>query len=245
MAERCRVARRFLRYDVYRSADSRRTVEGRPSATHHLHAVYHVCRNLLQPIHSVEGGEHRARVYENLRVMTVESVNPHLCESAVLTVVFRPHTGLEVESLCQTGALCHVKELRVYHIHQVRSESPLGFASVSRHHHLVEGHVVGLQLEVQLCGIVLLYRNRLLLRLVSQIRHLYGERAFRQVLQEIVSSIVCCCPYRGSFQSDGDIGHVFAVVLVLHVSVDIGVCSFDHGVCKVFIHCHRCCLCRK
>ncbi len=176
--------------------------------------------------------------------MTVESVNPHLGESTVLTVVLCPYARLEVQSLSQTGALRNVKQLGVYHIHQVRRKPSLRLTSVGRHHYLVEGHVVGFQLEVQFLRVVLSYSNFLLLSLVSKIRHLNSERAFRQVLQEIVSRVVRCSAYSGTLQPNCNVWHVFATLLILYVSVNIGIGSLNHGVSEVLILCHLCCPCR-
>ena len=62
--------------------------------------------------------------------MAVQSVDSYLREAAVLTVVLGAHTGLEVESLCQTGGLCDVENLAVYHVYEVGSHPALRLASV-------------------------------------------------------------------------------------------------------------------
>ena len=103
VSEGGRIADRFLGDDVDGSTDGRRTEEGRATAADHLHAVYHICRNLLQTIHAVQRGEYRARIHQYLRVVAVETIDAHLCEAAVLTVVLRAYAGLEFESLGKTG----------------------------------------------------------------------------------------------------------------------------------------------
>ena len=125
--------------------------------------------------------------------MTVETINPNLCKSAVLAVVLCPYTRLEVQSLGKADRLRYVEELGPYYIYKIRGKSPLRFVSVCRNHYLVKSHVVGLQLEVQFLGSVFSYRYFQLLLLVANIRSLDSKDAIRQVFQKIVSCIICGC----------------------------------------------------
>ena len=109
MTEGCRIADRFLGDDIDGSTDGRCTEEGRTSTTNHLHTVYHVGRYLLQAIHTVERREHRARIHQDLGIVTIETIDAHLGKATVLAVVLRTHTRLEVKSLRQASRLCDVK----------------------------------------------------------------------------------------------------------------------------------------
>ncbi len=223
MSEGSRIANRLLGDDVDGAADGRRTEEGRASTTNHFHSVYHIGRNLFQAIHAVEGREHGARIDQYLRVVPVETVDAHLREAAVLAVVFRAHTGLEVEPLRQASGLRDVEKLTADHVHQVGGHSSRCLVSVGRHHHLVEGHIIGGQGEVELLGGVMADGDGLLHRLVAH--HLHNDRksALWQVLQEVVPCLVRRCDDGGALEQDGHVGQVLATAFVYHMAIHIGV----------------------
>ena len=50
--------------------------------------------------------------------MPVQSVYTHLREAAIGAIVFGAHTGLKVQTLCQTHRIGDVERARIYHVHQ-------------------------------------------------------------------------------------------------------------------------------
>ena len=125
-----RVSQRFACDDVYRSANGRRAVESRSTSAHHLHAFNHVRRYLFKSINSVQGGENRSGVYENLGVMSVKTIDTHLGETAVLAVVLSPHSRLEVQSFGKASRLCEFESFRPYHADEVWRKAAFRLASV-------------------------------------------------------------------------------------------------------------------
>ena len=224
VAEGSRIADRLLGYDVDGSADGRCSEEGRASTTHHLHAVYHVGRNLLQAINAVQGRKHRARIDQYLRVVAIETVYAHLREATVLTVVLRAHARLEVEPLRQTCALCDVKQLSADHVDQVWRQPAFRLVSVGRNNHLVEVHVAWRETEVELLACVMLNVYGLALRGIAQIFCLNDKRSFRQVFQKIVACLVGCCGYGCSFQLHKDVRKMLARLGIFHMAINVGVC---------------------
>ena len=66
-----RVVQGVLGDDVDGTAYGRCAIEGRTTASYHLHALYHVGRNLLQTVHSGQGREDGARVDAFPRLVAV------------------------------------------------------------------------------------------------------------------------------------------------------------------------------
>ena len=58
------------------------------------------------------------RIDENLRIVSVESVDTHLHKTAVLTVVLNAYAGLETKPLSQTSRVGVVENLAVEDVHQ-------------------------------------------------------------------------------------------------------------------------------
>ena len=115
-----RVACRFAGDDVDRARDGRRSEQRRSAATHHLDALDHVGRDLLQPVDARQRAEDGSRVDQDLRIGAVEAVDTHLAEAAVLAVGLHAHAGLELQSLGDVGRLGALEELRVKHVHERR-----------------------------------------------------------------------------------------------------------------------------
>ena len=50
--------------------------------------------------------------------MPVQPVYTYLREATVGAIVFGAHTGLKVQTLCQTHRIGDVERARIYHVHQ-------------------------------------------------------------------------------------------------------------------------------
>ena len=132
------VVQRVFGNDVYRAANGRRAKQRRTAATHNLNTLNHVGRNLFEAVYAGEGRKNRARVHQYLRVMAVEAVYAHLCETTVLAVVFNAHAGLVVESVGQTGRVDNLQCGGPDHTYQRRRVAPPHFGTVAGDYHLLE-----------------------------------------------------------------------------------------------------------
>ncbi len=132
---------------VYGASYGRRAEQGRAASAHHFHAVDHVCRNLFEAVDTRKGGKHRARVHEYLRVVSVEAVDAHLGETAVLAVVLDAHAGLEIESVGKRACAHEVESLGRNHIDERGAVAALEFAFCACDYDLVEHHRVGAQFD--------------------------------------------------------------------------------------------------
>ena len=187
MAHLSRVARRLLGDNVDGAADGRCAVEGRTAPAHHFHALNHVGRNLLQSVDALQGRKHGARIDEHLRIVPVESVDAHLRETAVLAVVFRAHSGLEVEPLGQAGGMGRFKEFCIQNIHHCRRLPAQRLVAVGRDYHLVERHLVFIHFKVHFRRLALHDGHLPALRPITCGPHLNGEPPLGQVFQQIVA----------------------------------------------------------
>ena len=94
--EAAAVFRGLLGDDVDDTRHRRCAEEGTAAAAHHLDAVNHLRRNLLKTVNAVQRGEYRLRVNEDLRIVTVQPVDAHLRETAVLAVVLHTESRHKV-----------------------------------------------------------------------------------------------------------------------------------------------------
>ena len=218
-----RVVQGVLGDDVDGTAYGRCAIEGRATASYHLHALYHVGRNLLQTVHSGQGGEDRARIDEDLRVVAVQTIDAYLCETAVLAIVLGAHTGLEVKPLCQTGGLGGLELLAVQHVHQVGCFAALCLAAVGGNHHLVQRYVVGLHDEVHLACLVLADDYLACDGTESGVADLQGDGILGQVLEEIVSGAVGHGGDGGSEHAYYNVRKMLLLVSIDYVPDDVGI----------------------
>lgn len=85
--------------------------------------------------------------------MSVEPVDAHLHETAVLAVVLDAYAGLEPESLGQTGRIGVVENFAVEDVHQGRGFATRGFAAAGRDDYVVHGNSVFRDFEVEFEGL--------------------------------------------------------------------------------------------
>ena len=110
----------FLGYDVDGSPDGRSPEQGGTAPSDDFDPVDHGRGDLLQSIDSGKGGENRAGIDENLRIMAAETVDPGLREPAVLAVVFNPDTGLERQAVRQGRRYSRDENPAVQHVDKGR-----------------------------------------------------------------------------------------------------------------------------
>lgn len=217
------VAQGFLGDDVDGTRNSRRTEEGRTASTHHFHTFDHVGRYLLQPVHTCQSTEYGARVYKNLGIGTVEAVDAHLLETAVLTVVFHTYAGLKVQSLSQCGRVGLFEELEVHDVDQRGGQASGRLTAVGGDHHAVQRHEVFLQFEILFQRDALLQNDFACQCLVTYGTDLQRKAAFGQILQKIVSGGIGQGTDGGSFQGNGNIREVFFGMFFQYMSYDVGI----------------------
>ena len=147
-----RAARRLLRDDVDRPADGRRAVERRAAAAQHLDPFDHVRGYLFQSVDARQGREDRMRIDEDLRIVSVESVDAHLGESAVLAVVLDTHAGLKRKPLGQAGGIGAFEKHAPEDTHQRRGLAPQRGRTARRDHHFVHRDAARSHLEIEFGG---------------------------------------------------------------------------------------------
>ena len=226
MCQRTAVAQRLSGNDVDGTRNGRRPKESRTAAPHHLYPLNHVGRNLFQAIHPRQGTEDGTRVHEYLCVGTVEPVDAHLLEAAVLAIVLDPHTRLKVEPLGQRAGVGILEGLYVQHIDQRRGQLPRSLAAVGRNHHAVECHVTRLDFEIDLQRHTLFQRHLPPARLITYRRGLEHEIALGQILQKVVTRTVGHRPHGGPLQRNRDVGQVFPHMLVEHMAHNVYIQCF-------------------
>ena len=140
--------------DIDCAADGRGTEQGRTATAHHLHAVNHVSRNLLKSVDTGKSREHRARIHQNLRVVSVETVDAHLGETAVLAIVLHAHTGLKAQTVGKRTGAHLLEQLGRGDTHKRRTVAAFLFALARSNHHLVEHESVRRKVKIHLYGTV-------------------------------------------------------------------------------------------
>ena len=220
--------------DVDRATDGRGAEERRTASAHHLDAVDHAGRNLLQSINARKGRKDRMRIDENLRIVSVESVDTHLHKTAVLTVVLNAYAGLETKPLSQTSRVGVVENLAVEDVHQGRSLATRGFAAAGRNDYVVHGDSVFRDLEVEFEGLSFPERYLMTHRIVTHHSGFDGNRARRQVLQEIVPARIGGSTDGRAGDRNSNIRQMFACFAVDDMTVKMSVALRFRGrfVCK-------------
>ena len=93
------IAQRLFCDDVNRTGNGRRTEQSRTTATHHLHPFDHTGRNLFQTVYSRQRTEYGTRVYQYLRIRTIQPINTNLLETTILAIGLYTYTGVEIQPL--------------------------------------------------------------------------------------------------------------------------------------------------
>ena len=158
-----------------------------------------------------------------MRVRTIQPIDAHLLETAVLAIILNPDSGLEVEPLGQAVGIGGFKGFGVNHVDQGRGCTSLGFVAVGRNHHSVERNHIFFQLKVDFKRFSSLERYGLTGSLVTYGMCLGHPIAFGQVFQVIMSGGVSQSSQSGTFNGDADIGQMVATLLVGDVSHDVGI----------------------
>ena len=190
-----RIVHRVFGDDVDGSAHGICPEQRRAAATHHLYALNHVGRNLLQSVHARQRTHHRTAVYQNLRIRTFQSVDAHLRESAILAVVFHTQSRLKVKRLGEVVRVDYLKQAVVHHVYHHRSQLSVGLVAVGRHHHLVGHNRFFFHHKVHVNSEIIAHRYALGL---GRIPHaLYLQRIFscRNILKAEVAFGIGSHPY--------------------------------------------------
>ena len=128
--------------------------------------------------------------------MSVESIDAHLCESAILAVVLHTHTGLIAQSLSKTRGTYHVKHLIAQHTHKRAAVAAFHFALVAGDHHLLKHHHVFYHLKVYIHRTF--HVNGLALRHKTYSAHLYGVASVFHIFELEVPCFVRVCTVSGT-----------------------------------------------
>ena len=145
-----RISDRFPGDYIDGSGDSRRTEKCRTTSTHHLHPVHHVGRKLFDSVHARQGAEYRTGIYKNLGILSVQTIDPDLLESAVLAIVLDTDSRLERKSLSYGSGIGPVICVHSDHIHKSRRHTSGRFASGCGNYHPVYLDEVFLKSKIDL-----------------------------------------------------------------------------------------------
>ena len=182
MRERTWITDRFLRNDVHCSGNGRRAEQGGTASTHHFHTLYHIGRNLLQPIHTCQRGENGTRIYQYLGIFSIQAVDAYLWVAAILAIGLYPHTGLKDQSLRQSMRVCLFKQFRSDHFDQGRCQAPGSLATIGSNYHSIQCHHIFFQFKVLLQGLATFQNDFALLRLIPYSTDGQGKLTFGQIL---------------------------------------------------------------
>ena len=224
--------------DVDGARNRRCPEQGASSPSHDFHPLNHVCRNLLQAVHSAQGAEDGTRVDEQLGVGSVQPVYAHLGGTAILAIVFHPDARLESQSFRQAGGTARFEESPVQHFHEGRRHAPARFIAVGGDHDLIQRHPVFLEFEIHLFR-TSAFRDDLFRHLfITYHFDRHGKLPFRKIFQKIVPGGIRHRPDGGAFQHDRHIRQVLARGGIRHVSEQIGVRGFSQ--CRFSLPGKRC-----
>jgi hypothetical protein len=134
--------------DVDGSAYGRRPVQGRSPTPDHFYAIYHVGRDLFQSVYTGQRRKYRPRIYQDLGIMAVKPVYPHLVKTAILAIVLYPYPGLKRQCLCQAYGIGLFNDPGSHHIDQGRTVTPDHFCPAGGNYNLVQSDHIGYQLYV-------------------------------------------------------------------------------------------------
>ena len=177
---------------------------------------------MLQAIDTCQGREYWARVDQNLRVLTAQAIDAHLCKTTVLARIFDTHTRLERQSLRQSWRRYLVQEVGIYDVYKCWSLATLGGVAVCRYYNRIDRNLLlgGFEVEQNICATL----NINLLGLCGVTDRGDGnfELADRGVIECVVSRSIGCSTYGCAIDSDSDIWNMLLGAGVCDVSVDCG-----------------------
>ena len=217
----CGITLRLFGNHIYRSGYCRRTEQCTASSSHHFHPFNHIRRNLFQPIYPAQRTEHRTRINQYLRIRPIQTVNPHLLESAILAIVLHPNSRLEAQSFRQTGCACSFKQFRIQHFHNGRCLPAGRLITVCRHHHFIQRHLILFHFKIEFQGKPFFQHHFPLLPFIADSRHHHRKLSLRQIPQEIVSRSVRRRSDGRPFQSYCHKRQMLAGMLIHHMTVYI------------------------
>ena len=227
MCQLPRIAQWLLGDDINGSGNSGRTEQGRTSASHHLYPLDHIGRNLFQPVNTGKGTEDGTRIDKNLCIRTVQSIDAHLLETAILTVRFDPDTGLEVKPLRKCRRVCILKHLHIYHIDQCRCQAPFGHAAIGRNYHSVKRYGIFFQLKIFFKCLSFPETDIATNGFIPHRTGFEHKIPFGKVFQEIVSGGIRHRTNGSSFQGDCYIREVFTRFFIEYMTDNIGIRRFQ------------------
>ena len=134
--------------DIDGSAYGRRPVQSRSPTPDHFYAIYHVGRDLFQSVYAGQRGKYRPRVYQDLGIMAVKPVYPHLVKAAILAIVLYPYPGLKRQGICQAYCIGLFNDSGSHHTHKGRAVSPDHFCPAGGNDYLVQRNHIGNQLNI-------------------------------------------------------------------------------------------------
>lgn len=133
------IAQRFFGDYINGSRNSRRAEQGGASPTHHFYTFNHAGRNLFQSIHSGKALEW-TRIYQNLRIWSVQTIDTDLLEATILAICLHTHSGLEVQLCDKVEELVVSKSFRSTTFTKVGAMSTCRFTPIGGNYYSVESN---------------------------------------------------------------------------------------------------------
>ena len=223
MRQHTGIAHRFFGNDIDCSGNSRRAEQSRSASTHHFHTFYHAGRNLLDAIHTGQCTKNGTGIEQDLRIRTIQSIDAHLLEAAILTIRLYTDTRLKTQSLCQSRRIGILKDFQVHHIHQCRSQATGSLVTIGRYYYAIQSNCIFFYLEIFFQCAPFLQRHIPSDGFIPHRTNFEHKIAFGKILQEIMPGSIGYRSDGSTFQGDCYIGQVFFGVFIKNMANDIGV----------------------
>ena len=179
--------------DIDGAANGGAPKKGGTTTTHHFDTLNHVGWNLLKTIDARQSGENGTGVHQNLRIVTIQTVDAHLRETTVLAIILHAHAGLEVQSVGKTNCSDIGEKFAAHDLNERGTFPANRLVLVARHHDLLQPYHVGQKFKLHLNGPVAHHLHLLRNGDETQSRCLQTIGSFFQVFQKKMTCGVGRC----------------------------------------------------
>ena len=141
-----------------------------------------------------------------MRIRTIQSIDTHLLETAILTIGLYTDTRLKAQALRQSRRIGILKDFQIYYIHQCRSQTAGGFITIGRYDYAIQSNRIFFYLEIFFQCTPFLQRHIPSDGFISHRTDLQHKITFGKILQKIMPGSIGHSSDGRTFQGDCNIG---------------------------------------
>ena len=214
--------------DIDGSGHGTAPVKSRTGTLYHLQTVDVVGTHLLKTIDTGQSRIDGLAVDEHLCMLGTQSLHTHFGEVAELALLLHADARNALKRLVDILCILVGNGLRGEHLRADGHILHVVGRARARHHHLIDGQLVFLKLEVGARTGVALHLHHELLVLISHHRSYNGLFAQRQIAEFEMAGGITLRHQTRAFHLDDGIGQMIARHFTLHIAKQHGIGTLRH-----------------